>query len=608
MAEHRNSSNSGHLPFRRYVPPTDKLTNHFKGGGNNGQVMPFPQASTPPNKTSAPPTHEISNQRARADRSRWRRWINVGAAPKAPSPEASRHDLKSHPQSPSQRLQVPSQPPAQKPGSPSAAALPEMIRQPFSPQRSSQRGYQVSQIVANSSAHRNPPQGRPTQQHSFQTVNSVSPPPGPIDPRLKSSTFSPRTPVANKVTPLRRKPVWSTPVETTSPTEPLQRERRATRSRGRKAPRPILLGIRLLILGTGLAAIAGTILSTANSGPEASVNNSTLDNASKNESLLGRRNQAASVLSKPLPLAEELAHLETDLVELGALTPGLVQSIFLYDLDTGNYVDLDGAKVISSASTIKMPILIAFLEAVDAGTLRLDQAVMLREELVGGGSGDMQTHEPGSRYTALNVATEMIVNSDNTATNMMIDLLGGRELLNQRFRAWGLENTVLRNSLPDLEGTNKTSPADLVRLMALVERGELLEVRSRDRLLGIMQRTYNRALIPDGLGDGSAIVFNKTGDIGTSLGDIALVDAPSGKRYILSVIVERPHNDGRAGELIRRVAGRVHEEMNQPMTPVGGTTPATTPSDISQPEEALPGNSGLAPTYPSGIDTYENPN
>jgi beta-lactamase class A len=301
-------------------------------------------------------------------------------------------------------------------------------------------------------------------------------------------------------------------------------------------------------------------------------------------------------LSTPLPLTEELGALKTDLMALEAMTPGLTQSIFFYDLDTGNYVNVNGDTAVAAASTIKVPILVAFLAAVDMGTVRLDQALMLQEDLIAGGSGDMQTHEIGSQYTALEVASEMIVNSDNTATNMIIALLGGTEALNRQFQEWGLADTVLRNRLPDLEGTNTTSTADLVRIMTLVDRGELLSRRSRDHLLSIMQRTYNRTLIPDGLGDSSALAYNKTGDIGPSLGDLALVDVANGKRYVLGVLVARPHNDGRANELIRRVSARVHEEMSQPVSPVGGA-----PLPIGAPEAAadtVPAGAPLNPANP----------
>jgi beta-lactamase class A len=83
----------------------------------------------------------------------------------------------------------------------------------------------------------------------------------------------------------------------------------------------------------------------------------------------------------------------------------------------------------------------------------------------------------------------MIIISDNTATNMIIDLLGGKAVVNKKFAKWGLKNTVINAPLADLEGTNKTSPYDLVYLLARVERGELMSDLWRNRMRAIMART-----------------------------------------------------------------------------------------------------------------------
>jgi beta-lactamase class A len=353
--------------------------------------------------------------------------------------------------------------------------------------------------------------------------------------------------------------------------------------------------VRLLICGVGLAAIAGTLLSVLNPEQQETGATPPAVNGETPGSTLSNQRQILAVTA-PLPLADKLTYLENTLLELESLAPGLSQATFALDLDTGNYVDINGAGAIAAASTIKLPILVAFLNAVDTGQLTLEQGMTLRQDFIVGGSGDMQVDEPGTRYTALEVATRMMTQSDNTATQMMIDLLGGNQALNQQFQDWGLAATVLRNPLPDLDGTNTTSAQDLVRVMALVEQGELLTLRSRDRLLGIMQRTYRRDLIPGGVADDEALVFNKTGDIGALLGDVALVDAPNGKRYIVATLIERPHNDGRASELIRRIAERIHGEMNQPVAPIGG---AVSPDPTS---EITPGNSTEGSPSGGGAD------
>ena len=102
-------------------------------------------------------------------------------------------------------------------------------------------------------------------------------------------------------------------------------------------------------------------------------------------------------------------------------------------------------------------------------------------------------------------------------------------------------------------------------------------------------------MIPGGVADDQALIFNKTGDIGALLGDVALVDAPNGKRYILATLIERPHNDGRAGELIRRISEVIHGEMNQTVAPVGGDLPPETDPEApleDSPADAVPIDEG----------------
>ena len=103
--------------------------------------------------------------------------------------------------------------------------------------------------------------------------------------------------------------------------------------------------------------------------------------------------------------------------------------------------------------------------------------------VVAEGSGNMQYEEPGTKFSALETADKMMTTSDNTATNMIIERLGGMKQLNQRFSKMGLRATMLRNPLPDLTGTNTTTPEDLGNLLAKIDAGDLISLRSRDRLL-----------------------------------------------------------------------------------------------------------------------------
>ncbi len=288
--------------------------------------------------------------------------------------------------------------------------------------------------------------------------------------------------------------------------------------------------------------------------------------------------------------------------DLTDLTPG----VFLADLDNGNYYSLNGTATFAAASTIKVPLLIAFFQDVDAGKIRLDETMIMLQNDVAGGSGDMQFMEVGTEFSALEVATNMIVISDNTATNMVIRRLGGIEAVNQRFKEWGLEQTIVRNLLPDLEGTNTTSPKELAAVMSLLSQGELLSLKSRDRAIEIMQGTLTDTLLPTSIGPGATIA-HKTGDIGSLVGDTGLIDMPSGRRYAITAMVKRPHNDDRAQELIRQIAATAYDYLKQPNPAANPTlsTPGASPTTDSAPADSLTPNSApnSAPNSQTGEPT-----
>ncbi|MBT9316968.1 serine hydrolase [Leptothoe spongobia] len=347
-------------------------------------------------------------------------------------------------------------------------------------------------------------------------------------------------------------------------------------------PKPLVYGIRLLIIGLGVAAIAGTVLSVLTPADEQLIRGT----AAETQSAV---TASADVDDTVLVRTQELTTLKAKLVELQDLIPELTPTIYVFDLDTGNYVDVAGNAAIPAASTIKLPILVAFFKAVDDGRITVDQAMAIQSGQIAEGSGDMQIQPPGTRYTALEVATQMIINSDNTATNMMIDLLGGAPALNQQFVDWGLGATVINNPLPDIEGTNTTSAQDLVRMFAHLHKGEIVSLRSRDRIFNILQRTYNKKLLPAGVSE-ATVSYNKTGNIGELLGDVALMDLPNGKRYAIATLVQRPDNDGRARELIRRISQTVYQTMNNAVPVLKPVAPSTetAPSSIPQSDSAPP--------------------
>ena len=413
-----------------------------------------------------------------------------------------------------------------------------------------------------------------------------------------------------KVTPIT---VAATPISETSPELLSPRKPKSP-------PSPFQKGFiwcsRLGILGIGLGAIAGTTLTTLNptkfiattspgNGTEASqgaevvsqedpiylqelwvsttnwVNQTLQSFHSSAATAANQQSKPASAPTTPSVTPDvESQTLKAKLIKLVDAAPEKIQP-FAYFIDTDNneFVSLNGDTQLSAASTIKIPVAIVFLEAVDQGKAHLHEQLPLTKSVIGSGPGAMQ-YQLGktASYSALETLTQMIVTSDNTATNMIIQRLGGMDAVNQRFQAWQLNQTKLHQPLPDLEGKNTTSPQDLVAILVKLQQGEILSLKSRDRLLGIMRQTQTRTLLPQGL-EPDAVIAHKTGDIGTILGDAGVIDMPSGKRYIGAVMATRPFNDVQGRELIQTISRTVYQHYKGMTPPAPATSVAQKPSN-----------------------------
>jgi len=258
----------------------------------------------------------------------------------------------------------------------------------------------------------------------------------------------------------------------------------------------------------------------------------------------------------PFALKEPMSDL-FDKVKEDANQPRLHAGVFVAEPDTGKYMELDARRAYSAASMIKLPVLVAMLQAIDSGKVKFSQIMTVRPDLKGGGSGCLQWRPDGSRLPLNDCAQLMMIISDNTATNMIVDMLGGNETCNRAFASFGLTQTRINNPLPDLTGTNTTSPYDLSLLLAKVDAGQLISPASRAWLFHTMERARVRTLLPMGIPPGCKIA-DKTGDIASLVGDAGIITAPSGKRYIVTVSVERPTNDRRANAMIRTISKDVY--------------------------------------------------
>ncbi|WP_107666878.1 serine hydrolase [Cyanothece sp. BG0011] len=367
----------------------------------------------------------------------------------------------------------------------------------------------------------------------------------------------------------------------------LSRETRKSRPNpSKRSPnllvRLFLYLLRIGIMGVGIGAIAGTTLTIIN--PQdilaAYLKASQLVKPSPEETKEEKPEKVTPKSSATIPVSEELTALKEKIQKIDAKYPNVKPQAWFIDLDNGAYVTYNGTQPIPAASTIKIPVLVAFFQEVDKGNIHLDQMLTMTKDVMVSGSGDMQYMQENKKFPAIEVARKMIVISDNTATEMLVKQIGGKEVLNQRFKEWGMKNTEINNILPDLEGTNKTSSEDLSKLLARIERGDLISARSRDRLISIMEGTRTRTLLPQGL-EKQANIAHKTGDIGTIIGDAGIIDMPTGKRYIGAVFAERAYDDIAGRHLIQEISRTVYQHFKY-------YQPRPVPKTVKKPVETQP--------------------
>lgn len=255
--------------------------------------------------------------------------------------------------------------------------------------------------------------------------------------------------------------------------------------------------------------------------------------------------------------------LEGELKALAAKYPQLSPSVFVWDYSSGKSVEINADKPAPVASIIKIPILIELFRQIEVsqargGKLRIDNQVVLDEIYKTSGSGELQYGKFGFRTSLNNMANLMITTSDNTATNLILDQIGGKDGLNRAFREWGIKSSTIGDWLPDLAGQNKMSARDVSTILYNLDSPSFLGARSKEYIKEYMGNVKNVNLLKAGLGK-DATIYHKTGDIGTMLGDAGIVYSENGKKYIVTILVRRSHNDYSAKDFIQEASRLIYK-------------------------------------------------
>jgi beta-lactamase class A len=277
------------------------------------------------------------------------------------------------------------------------------------------------------------------------------------------------------------------------------------------------------------------------------------------------------------------AQLEKQLRALIAKHDGKV-GFYARNLRTNQQIAIGADEAVPTASTIK---LLAFVEAfheIKDGKKKLDDEITLRKEDQVLGSGVFQFFQTPLKITFEDALNMMMIQSDNTATNLVIDHLG-RDNINKRGELLGLKSTYLYKKVyrpadgpmpADQKkfGLGKTTAAEMGKLMEGIVNCELEDSTLCKKMVSIMKNQAWRGMIPRYIEpqldstEGESKIADKVGAIDASRSDVAAIWTDNGPIVISAYTYEnKDHSwtpDNRAELLIAKLAKVVYDAWSKP--------------------------------------------
>ncbi len=221
-------------------------------------------------------------------------------------------------------------------------------------------------------------------------------------------------------------------------------------------------------------------------------------------------------------LGSPLTALAPQLERLASVMPGVV-AISVADLTGGHAIAINGNVNLPAASTIKIPVMVEVFRQVAQGKFTLKTTLALTDADRDSGYGSLCDAPWGTRYTVDTLLRLMITESDNTAANMLIRLVG-RQNVNDTMAGLGLTQTRLGDSIRsdgDIRSL-RTTANEMMRLLIMIAERRIVTEDACDKMLAILVAQRHNDLIPKDLPKGLEIA-HKTGTLHDTLNDVGVV-------------------------------------------------------------------------------------
>ncbi len=232
-------------------------------------------------------------------------------------------------------------------------------------------------------------------------------------------------------------------------------------------------------------------------------------------------------------------------------------AIVIKDLQTNWEISCNKDILFPSASLAKIPIMATCFLAGQEGKLKLDRNVTLKTTNKLSGSGTLKDVKAGSSFTVEELIGLMIYDSDNTATNILTNMLS-IVYINNAFKAFGLENTSLSRKVADFSSRDKgienyTTAEDMASLLEKIYHRNLVSKDVSERCLRLMKLSRINDRIP-ALLPAEITVAHKTGLERGVCHDAGIVFTPKGNFLICVLTKHQEATSKTAKELIAKIA------------------------------------------------------
>lgn len=241
-----------------------------------------------------------------------------------------------------------------------------------------------------------------------------------------------------------------------------------------------------------------------------------------------------------------------------------VMGVVALDLTSGERFAINEDLVFPQASAIKIAILMEVCKQAQAGKFKFTDRRRIELQDKVGGSGVLLHLGNGTvELTIEDLCVLMIMVSDNTATNLLIDLVGLANI-NQTLALLGLQHTRLQRRMLDTGASrrgeeNISTPAEAARIMELLFKGEYLSREVSDHILSILRKTQAGS-IKSGLPADVPVAFKPGGIAGvkTEWAIVFLQNRP----YVV-VVMENYGMEDDAADSMKEISRTLHDYFSR---------------------------------------------